>query len=60
MALIKCNECGQMVSDKASNCPQCGAPIDHPIKCEECGETVPSLSVSCPKCGAPIKKNSNE
>lgn len=56
MALIKCNECGQMVSDKASNCPQCGAPIDHPIKCEECGETVPSLSVSCPKCGAPIKK----
>ena len=56
MALIKCNECGQMVSDKASNCPKCGAPIDHPIKCEECGETVPSLSVNCPKCGAPIKK----
>ncbi len=27
MALIKCNECGQMVSDKASNCPNCGAPV---------------------------------
>lgn len=31
MALIKCNECGQMVSDKASNCPQCGAPINTQI-----------------------------
>lgn len=28
MALIKCNECGQMVSDKANACPNCGAPID--------------------------------
>ena len=28
MALIKCSECGQMVSDKASSCPKCGNPID--------------------------------
>ena len=27
MALITCNECGQMVSDKASACPHCGNPI---------------------------------
>ncbi len=27
MALIKCPECGKMVSDAASNCPQCGYPI---------------------------------
>ena len=26
MALIKCPECGNMISDKASNCPKCGAP----------------------------------
>lgn len=26
MALIKCTECGQMVSDKASRCPKCGCP----------------------------------
>jgi len=26
MALIKCNECSQEISDKASNCPNCGAP----------------------------------
>jgi len=27
MALIKCSECGKDVSDKASSCPNCGAPI---------------------------------
>ena len=26
MALIKCPECGNMISDKALRCPQCGAP----------------------------------
>ena len=29
MALIKCNECGHEVSDKASACPKCGCPIDN-------------------------------
>lgn len=27
MALIKCRECGHMVSDKAERCPKCGCPI---------------------------------
>ena len=27
MALIKCNECGQTMSDKANVCPNCGAPV---------------------------------
>lgn len=27
MALIKCSECGQMVSDRAESCPKCGNPI---------------------------------
>lgn len=27
MALIKCSECGKMVSDKAEVCPNCGNPI---------------------------------
>ncbi len=27
MALIKCPECGQEVSDKATNCPRCAYPI---------------------------------
>lgn len=27
MALIYCKDCGQQISDKATNCPHCGAPI---------------------------------
>ena len=28
MALIKCKECGNMISDRATKCPKCGCPID--------------------------------
>lgn len=27
MALMKCKECGHAVSNRAKNCPQCGAPV---------------------------------
>lgn len=27
MALLKCNECGKEISDKATTCPNCGCPI---------------------------------
>jgi len=27
MALIKCTECGHMISDKATRCPKCGCPV---------------------------------
>lgn len=27
MALIKCNECGKEISDKADKCPNCGCPV---------------------------------
>ena len=27
MALIKCPECGNMISDKAAHCPRCGCPV---------------------------------
>lgn len=27
MALIKCHECGNAVSDHARACPKCGAPV---------------------------------
>lgn len=27
MALIKCSECSAEISDKASCCPKCGAPV---------------------------------
>lgn len=32
MALVKCRECGQMISDKAESCPNCGCPIKKAIK----------------------------
>lgn len=32
MALIKCKECGEQVSDKADLCPKCGAPFKLRVK----------------------------
>jgi predicted nucleic acid-binding Zn ribbon protein len=32
MALIKCHECGEAVSDHARTCPKCGAPVIATIK----------------------------
>lgn len=29
MALINCSECGKEISDKASTCPNCGAPVEN-------------------------------
>lgn len=40
MALIKCTECGEMISDKATVCPHCGAPIEKMTKCEDCGANI--------------------
>lgn len=31
MALIKCPECGNMVSDKAENCIHCGCPLSNGV-----------------------------
>jgi len=30
MALVKCGECGEQISDKAAACPKCGAPATKP------------------------------
>jgi len=29
MALIKCPECGNSISDKAEKCPHCGLPAEY-------------------------------
>ena len=56
MALIKCKECGAMISDKAKHCPQCGAPVEVAATvCKECGEPLPKGAVTCPHCGAPLR-----
>lgn len=53
MALIKCNECGHEVSDKASVCPNCGCPLVKEKICTECGQPIPDNVSECPNCGAP-------
>lgn len=62
MALIKCSECGNLVSDKAKACPNCGCPIEQEnesgMACPECGQTVTPTDSVCPNCGYPI--NSQE
>jgi len=57
MALIKCEECGNEISDKALSCPKCGAPRvtekKNLVKCQKCGSEINDKILSCPKCGAP-------
>ncbi len=53
MALIKCTECGNMLSDKAQTCPHCGAPVEHLVKCEDCGTEYAADAAACPTCGCP-------
>ena len=58
MALIKCKECGQTISDKAFACPHCGSPVSQVIKCVECGEPLPEYATECPICGCPTGASS--
>lgn len=45
MALIQCPECGKEISDRASNCPNCGCPIHVEVK-EERTQQVELTNVS--------------
>ena len=64
MALIKCPECGKMVSNLAMACPECGFPIQEYVskhnemhECPECGTLVSKNAVKCPECGFPLDGN---
>ena len=53
---VECEDCGKQVSRRATNCPQCGAPINVPVpmvECEDCGQQIPRDVTTCPHCGAP-------
>lgn len=58
MSMITCPECGRQISDKAQNCPNCGAPVEKKIICEECGTELDKDAKACPNCGAPVTKPS--
>ena len=65
MALINCSECGNQMSDKAQNCPKCGAPNPNAPMRMPAGFTfnpcawhsnMPAVS-SCVTCGKAMCKN---
>lgn len=60
MALIKCEECGQMVSDKAEACPHCGCPVAKLMACPECGNIIEGEESYCKNCGYPLASGTAE
>ena len=63
MALIKCPNCGEEISDKAVKCPKCGAefPVEKPQKvCKECGEILEDDEIVCHRCGCPVENQQEE
>ena len=57
MAMIKCPECGQEISDKAKKCVHCGAVLIPEVKkyCQECGTELETEAEICPNCGCPVE-----
>lgn len=65
MALIKCTECGNMVSDKADRCPHCGCPVsiilsesekapEKPLAEEPAQRPAPAPEASAPAAKPPM------
>ena len=59
MALVKCIECGNLISNEAEKCPHCGIPFDSCFKCPECGSFIVYGDSKCSNCGCPIVYKSN-
>lgn len=59
MALIKCNECGKEISDKAKVCPNCGGKNNIMI-CIECKKEISKTNSQCPYCGFKVLKTKNK
>ena len=62
MALIKCIECGNEISDKSTQCIHCGCPIEEikVLYCEECGNIIKANDEYCKKCGCPTSTQKEE
>lgn len=67
MALIKCPECEQSVSDKASKCPKCGYPIQEYLsqkgtetKAQNCNDAAARVETFVDMQQIPIQKESKK
>ena len=60
MAMIKCPECGQEISDKAKKCVHCGKVLieDKPATkiCGDCGKENQIDATECVYCGCPFEE----
>lgn len=61
MAMIKCPECGQEISDKAKKCVHCGNVLlieDKPATkvCSDCGKENSIDATECVHCGCPFEE----
>ena len=57
MALIKCKDCANDVSDSATACPRCGAPVPvapdpNRTSCPHCSTRFHKSASVCPGCNA--------
>lgn len=75
MALIHCKNCGAEISERALQCPSCGAltgmekeeessaengeSTKEMTICEECGHEFSKMLAECPKCGCPVSNDDN-
>lgn len=61
MALIKCPNCNNDVSDMAKACPSCGYELKQEAKaintCPDCNTILSGDESKCPKCGCPLNTN---
>lgn len=56
MALVRCEECGNEMSDHAKACPSCGYENNF-MFCPECGKKISRRAFSCPECGYVLNNN---
>lgn len=56
MAMIKCPNCNEDISDKAMKCVHCGYILkkETGIFCEECGAELKENEKVCSNCGCPV------
>ncbi len=60
MAMVKCPECQQEISDKAKKCIHCGKEFEVKVEdkakkvCPECGNELDQDADFCNKCGCPL------